>query len=132
MEVANRTPLRPLPPGAVQAGVACLARYTRDHTVYRAVVLKRDSTTAKVYYLDYGNSEQVQCLLSTVNSLHGGPAQVPLERVYGIPAAQLATQMLSVRCSVYQWPQLAEVDRARARQLLERHTGRALQCRVVR
>jgi len=113
MEAVNSTSLRPLPPPAIQAGVPCLARYTLDNTIYRAVVLKRDSL-AKVYYLDYGNSEVL-----------------PLESVYAIPPGQLATQMLSVRCSVYQWPELGQGDRQRAKDRLDTMNDRVLQCRVV-
>ena len=113
MEVVNSTSLRPLPPQAIQAGVPCLARYTMDNTIYRAVVLKRDSL-AKVYYLDYGNSEVL-----------------PLESVYAIPPGQLATQMLSVRCSMYQWPELGQGDRQRAKACLDTLNDRVLQCRVV-
>ena len=80
MVAANSTTLRPIPAHSIQAGVPCLARYSLDNTIYRAVVLKKDSS-AKVYYLDYGNSEQVA-----------------LDRVYALPGDQLATQMLSVRC----------------------------------
>ena len=80
MVAANSTTLRPVPAHSIQAGVPCLARYSLDNTIYRAVVLKKDSS-AKVYYLDYGNSEQVA-----------------LDRVYALPGDQLATQMLSVRC----------------------------------
>ena len=113
MEAVNSTPLRPLPPPAIQAGVPCLARYTLDNTIYRAVVLKRD-TLAKVYYLDYGNSEVL-----------------PLDAVYAIPPQQLATQMLSVRCSVYQWPELSQGDRQKAKARLDTLCDRVLQCRVV-
>ena len=68
MRSANNTPLRPIPAQNIQAGVPCLARYSLDNTIYRAVVLKKDSS-AKVYYLDYGNSEQVS--LEQVYSLPG-------------------------------------------------------------
>merc|ERR1711911_96780 len=84
-----------------------------DNTIYRAVVLKKDSS-AKVYYLDFGNSEQV-----------------PLDRVYAMPSEQLATQMLSVRCSIYQWPSLATGERQRAKLRLETYCDRVIQCRVV-
>ena len=47
----------------------------------RAVVLKRDGALAKVYYLDYGNSESL-----------------PLSSIFALPPAHTATQMLSVRC----------------------------------
>ena len=106
MLAANNTKLCPIPPGNIQAGVPCLARYSMDNTVYRAVVLKKDSS-AKVYYLDYGNSEQVR-----------------LESVYSMPGAQLATQMLSVRCSVFQWPTLSESDKQRARLRLESYSDK--------
>ena len=106
MVAANNTKLTPIPPGNIQAGVPCLARYSMDNTVYRAVVLKKDSS-AKVYYLDYGNSEQVR-----------------LESVYSMPGAQLATQMLSVRCSVFQWPTLSESDKQRARLRLESYSDK--------
>ena len=103
---ANKTKLTPIPAGNIQAGVPCLARYSLDNTIYRAVVLKKDSS-AKVYYLDYGNSEQVR-----------------LEAVYTMPGDQLATQMLSVRCSVYQWPSLSNTDRQRARLRLESYSDK--------
>ena len=106
MLAANNTKLCPIPPGNIQAGVPCLARYSMDNTVYRAVVLKKDSS-AKVYYLDYGNSEQVR-----------------LENVFSMPGDQLATQMLSVRCSVYQWPVLPDTDRQRARLRLESYSDK--------
>ena len=106
MVAANNTKLSPIPPGNIQAGVPCLARYSMDNTVYRAVVLKKDSS-AKVYYLDYGNSEQVR-----------------LENVFSMPGDQLATQMLSVRCSVYQWPALPDTDRQRARLRLESYSDK--------
>ena len=96
-------------------------------------MLKRDGPLAKVYYLDYGNSESL-----------------PLSSIFAIPPAQLATQMLSVRCrchlasthptssplrtslpSVYQWPELGEEERARARARLDSYTSSALSCRVV-
>jgi len=113
MKAINCISLRQLPPPAIQAGVPCLARYTQDKTIYRAVVLKRDKM-AKVYYLDFGNSEVL-----------------PLDSIYAIPPNQLATQMLSVRCSVYQWPDLDNSDKARARSKLETLADRVLQCRVV-
>ena len=47
----------------------------------RAVVLKRDGALAKVYYLDYGNSESLS-----------------LGSIFTMPPNQLATQMLSIRC----------------------------------
>jgi hypothetical protein len=37
----NSCQLRPLAASAVQAGVACLARYSVDSTIYRAVILQR-------------------------------------------------------------------------------------------
>ena len=113
MMAANKTTLRPIPSHSIQAGVPCLARYSLDNTIYRAVVLKKDSS-AKVYYLDYGNSEQVA-----------------LDRVYTLPGDQLSTQMLSVRCSIYQWPQLSSMDKQRAKLRLETYCDRVLQCRVV-
>ena len=113
MVAANNTQLRPIPAQSIQAGVPCLARYSLDNTIYRAVVLKKDSS-AKVYYLDFGNSEQV-----------------PLDRVYAMPGDQLATQMLSVRCSIYQWPGLGPKERQRAKVRLETFCDRVLQCRVV-
>ena len=106
MVAANKTKLTAIPSGNIQAGVPCLARYSLDNTVYRAVVLKKDSS-AKVYYLDYGNSEQVR-----------------LEEVYSMPGDQLATQMLSVRCSVYQWPSVSSEDRQRARLRLESYSDK--------
>ena len=45
------------------------------------MVLKRDGALAKVYYLDYGNSESLA-----------------LGSIFTIPPIQLATQMLSIRC----------------------------------
>ena len=51
------------------------------HCNSRAVVLKRDGHLAKVYYLDYGNSESL--------ALHS---------IFCLPPSQLAVQMLSVRC----------------------------------
>ena len=48
---------------------------------HRAVVLKRDGALAKVYYLDYGNSESLS-----------------LGSIFSMPPGQLATQMLSIRC----------------------------------
>ena len=48
---------------------------------HRAVVLKRDGALAKVYYLDYGNSESLS-----------------LGSIFSMPPNQLATQMLSIRC----------------------------------
>ena len=113
MAAANNTQLHPIPAQSIQAGVPCLARYSLDNTIYRAVVLKKDSS-AKVYYLDFGNSEQV-----------------PLDRVYAMPSEQLATQMLSVRCSIYQWPSLAPGERQRAKLRLETFCDRVIQCRVV-
>ena len=86
----------------VVPGTPCLARYSQDSTIYRfilalytvhytahcsvhcntrAVVLKRDGHLAKVYYLDYGNSESL--------ALHS---------IFCLPPSQLAVQMLSVRC----------------------------------
>ena len=44
----NSCELRPLGPGAVQAGAACLARYTVDSTIYRAVILQR-AESVKVF-----------------------------------------------------------------------------------
>ena len=44
-------------------------------------MLKRDGALAKVYYLDYGNSESLA-----------------LGSIFTIPPIQLATQMLSIRC----------------------------------
>ena len=44
-------------------------------------MLKRDGAQAKVYYLDYGNSESLA-----------------LDQLYTLPIDQLATQMMSVRC----------------------------------
>lgn len=52
----------------------------------RAVVLKRDGALAKVYYLDYGNSESLS-----------------LGSIFTMPPNQLATQMLSIRCRWVQW-----------------------------
>ena len=113
MMAANNTQLRPVPAHSIQAGVPCLARYSLDNTIYRAVVLKKDSS-AKVYYLDYGNSEQVA-----------------LDKVFTLPNDQLSTQMLSVRCSIYQWPVLSAQEKQRARLRLETYCDRVLQCRVV-
>ena len=45
------------------------------------MVLKRDGALAKVYYLDYGNSESLS-----------------LGSIFSMPPNQLATQMLSIRC----------------------------------
>ena len=112
----------------------------------RAVVLKRDGSLAKVYYLDYGNSESLSlsCLFTLPPSQVGGlpehstPFLVPHSDTYNVALAvandsptQLATQMLSVRCSVYQWPELGDSERARARARLEAYTSRTLGCRVV-
>ena len=44
-------------------------------------MLKRDGALAKVYYLDYGNSESLS-----------------LGSIFSMPPNQLATQMLSIRC----------------------------------
>ena len=83
----------------VVPGTPCLARFSEDDTIYRfhkfeitrgllvtqkkhrAVVLKRDGALAKVYYLDYGNSESLS-----------------LGSIFSMPPGQLATQMLSIRC----------------------------------
>jgi Tudor domain len=40
----NSCPLRPLAAPAVQVGLACLARYSVDNTIYRAVILQRADT----------------------------------------------------------------------------------------
>jgi hypothetical protein len=48
----NSCELRQLGPTAVQAGAACLARYTVDSTIYRAVILQR-ADTVKVCLLCY-------------------------------------------------------------------------------
>ena len=47
-----------------------------------------------------------------------------LEAVYSMPGDQLATQMLSVRCSVFQWPALSREDRQKARLRLESYSDK--------
>ncbi len=58
----NSCELRQLGPTAVQAGAACLARYTVDSTIYRAVILQR-ADTVKVCLLCYSicNDDSSTC-----------------------------------------------------------------------
>jgi hypothetical protein len=113
MEAANSSALQPLGAARAVAGTPCLARFSQDGTIYRAVVLKRDGQLAKVYYLDYGNSESL-----------------PLASVFSLPAGQQTSQMLSVRCSVHQWPPgLGEAERASAKTKMDSYLSETLNCR---
>lgn len=40
-------------------GMACIARYSEDKNLYRAVIMNIKPTTCLVAYVDYGNSEEV-------------------------------------------------------------------------
>lgn len=40
-------------------GMACIARYSEDHQLYRAVIMNIMPTDCQVAYIDYGNAEQV-------------------------------------------------------------------------
>ena len=70
----NSCQLRPLAATAVQVGVACLARYSADSTIYRAVILQRAETvkvpgTVPVLYLVIRCSVYVLTLDWTMNLL---------------------------------------------------------------
>ena len=56
-------------------------------------MLKRDGALAKVYYLDYGNSESLS-----------------LGSIFSMPPNQLATQMLSIRCRLDMMLMVAVAD----------------------
>ncbi|XP_058119702.1 maternal protein tudor [Anopheles ziemanni] len=59
MAALSRVPLRPMN-RKLQLGMACLARFSKNFTIYRALItaLRRDGTCT-VSYVDYGHSETV-------------------------------------------------------------------------
>ena len=54
--------------GRLSPGEPCLARYSLDNSIYRAVVLKSDSSSAKVFFIDYGRLYPVLGLKSYLTS----------------------------------------------------------------
>jgi len=111
----NNIKLARLPRTQLTAGSPCLARYSLDKSIYRAVILNTLDNTAKILYVDYGNREVVN-----------------LDEIYQIPATFLQPQILSLSCSLYQWPDhLPESANTAAKKRLETFTDRPLNCRVM-
>lgn len=113
MNSINSIQLKQLPNSQLEAGMPCLARYSVDNSIYRAVILQV-SDNVKVLYLDYGNKEAVS----------------PNE-IYQLPDPFRNTQMLSVECTLYQWPELTGDAKELARNKFESFSDRSLNCRVM-
>ena len=106
--------LNQLPRGQIEAGVPCLARYSVDNSIYRAIIINR-ADLVQVQYLDYGNSESL-----------------PLDQIYEIPESFLSAQMLAVPCRLYQWPENSTgVQAELARNKFDSLTSKTLNCRVM-
>lgn len=70
-------------------GMACIARYSEDKNLYRAVIMNIKPTTCLVAYVDYGNSEDV--LFSDI---------------FEIPAALLKQPIFAMRFTLSGYQQL--------------------------
>lgn len=70
-------------------GMACVARYSEDKNLYRAVIMNIKPTTCLVAYVDYGNSEDVV-----------------FSDIYDIPAALLKQPIFAMRFTLSGYKQL--------------------------
>lgn len=80
-DIAN-SPLQPLSRKAA-LGMACLARYSADKNIYRAVVKSIYRDSCQLLYVDYGNSETVS-----------------LNHIYDIPEHFLRLKTFAIRVSL--------------------------------
>ena len=69
----GRTPLVP------EYGLKCFAFSTRDQTWYRALISEVNSSEVTVYYVDYGNTEQIS--VSNLNSPNDSLFESPYQAV---------------------------------------------------
>ena len=107
---------RGAPASRLEDGTFCLARYSADDNIYRAVIIgKVTADRATVLYIDFGNREEVA-----------------VSQLYHLPDAFRATEALSVQCSLYQWPErLPLAVRELAKKQLDGFTDRQLNVRVM-
>ncbi|XP_069701642.1 uncharacterized protein tud isoform X2 [Periplaneta americana] len=73
----------PLPNTSCKSGVPCVARYSEDSTVYRAVIESVDGNSAVVMFCDYGNKEVV-----------------PLDEIKEISSEFLSLPVQGIRCKL--------------------------------
>jgi len=116
MRAINNLKLSQLPRGQIDSGSICLARYSVDQSIYRAIILSRSSNDlVKVQYIDYGNYEHL-----------------PRDQIFEMPDMFLAPQMMAVPCKLYQWPTNLSSDMAElAKTKIESLCNKTLNCRVM-
>ena len=59
-----------------QVGLPCVVRYLADNQFYRSKILKLNDTTAKVLFVDYGNTQVTP--LSELKRITAKYMQLPL------------------------------------------------------
>lgn len=81
--------LREAPP----VGMACIARYSEDKQLYRAVIMSIKSNACQVLYVDYGNTEMVE-----------------FHNIYKVPPEFLDIKTFSLRFTLSGCKQLQPID----------------------
>lgn len=74
-------------------GTACIARYSEDGQLYRALITGVQTTACKVNYIDYGNSEIVQ-----------------FRDLYEIPDEYLTNKAFAIRFTLSGYKELEPID----------------------
>ncbi len=80
-----------------QVGELCLAQFT-DRSWYRALVLQGGGGTYKVYFIDFGNSSQVEIrqMQPISDKFMSVPAQAVKAGLYGVPAHEVTNASSTV------------------------------------
>ncbi|CAD7078047.1 unnamed protein product [Hermetia illucens] len=74
-------------------GMACIARYSEDNHLYRAVIMTIKPTSCQVAYVDYGNTENV-----------------PFADLYEIPTSLLDQKIFAIRFALSGYKELEPLD----------------------
>ena len=63
----------------LKSGMSCVARYSEDNTVYRAIIQSVGENTATVFFCDYGNKEDV--VLHDIKEIDSDCMQHPMQGI---------------------------------------------------
>jgi hypothetical protein len=67
----------PVPSASLRTGIACVACYSEDGTIYRAIIESVDSSSAVVLFCDYGNKEEVS--LDNIKEISAEYLSLPIQ-----------------------------------------------------
>ncbi|KAJ1522671.1 hypothetical protein ONE63_001837 [Megalurothrips usitatus] len=79
-------------------GTTCLAKYSEDDTIYRAVVTSAELDRCRVYFVDYGNTDAVKCqdlfeIPAEYTQLQAMAVQFTLAGVGNVPTTEETCQL---------------------------------------